>query len=227
MAVFLEVIVNSVADAIEAEAGGADRLELVTGLHHGGLTPDFQTVENVLHAIKIPVRVMVRRNPSMSVKDASELERLREDARRLSQLPINGLVTGFLKGHRIDETALDEVMAAAQGIPITFHRAFDEAASLEDALESLKRRPQVDRVLTHGSAGCWEDGFRSALQLQKMAAPKLKILFAAGLDVARFAERREELGGLEIHVGRAVRIPQDVSGHVSRNKISELRRLFE
>jgi copper homeostasis protein len=225
MALFLEVIVTSVADAVEAEAGGADRLELVAALEHGGLTPDFKTVENVLAAVTIPVRVMLRRNPSMSIKDSSELDRLKDDARRLKGWPIDGLVAGFLKDHAIDEDPIAQLAACASGIPITFHRAFDEAYPVTDALEVLKRLPQVDRILTHGSANSWPDRLASALQLQKMAGPKLKIIFAAGLQVARLAEETASIDDLEIHVGRAARAPQDVTGHVSRDKVAALKNL--
>lgn len=225
MALFLEVIVTSVADAVEAEAGGADRLELVAALEHGGFTPEFETVENILRAVTIPVRVMLRRNSSMSIKDSSEFDRLKEDARRLEEWPIDGLVAGFLHGHAIDERTMDELAASASGIPITFHRAFDEAYPVADALEVLKRLPQVDRVLTHGSANCWPDRLASALQLQKMAGPKLKIVFAAGLQAMRLAEKTAGIDDLEIHVGRAARVPQDVTGHVSRDKVAALKNL--
>jgi copper homeostasis protein CutC len=60
MAKTLEVIVTTVDEAIEAEAGGADRLELVRALDVGGLTPEISIARGVLAAVRIPVRVMVR-----------------------------------------------------------------------------------------------------------------------------------------------------------------------
>ena len=56
----LEVIVSSLEDAKQAEAGGADRLEVVRDLEVGGLTPDFQLVEQIAGAVRIPIRVMLR-----------------------------------------------------------------------------------------------------------------------------------------------------------------------
>jgi len=226
MGSFLEVIVTSAADAVEAEAGGADRLELVAALEQGGLTPDFKTVENVFNAVTIPVRVMLRGNASMSIKDLSEFDRLKEDARRLKEWPIDGLVAGFLHGHVIDEYTMAELATSASGIPITFHRAFDDAYPVSDALKVLKRLPQVDRILTHGSASSWPDRLASALQLQKMAGSKLKIIFAAGLQVTRLVEKAVGTDDLEIHVGRAARVPPDVTGHVSRNKVASLKNLI-
>jgi len=72
MARFLEVIVTSIEDAVEAEAGGADRLELVRALEVGGLTPELDLIRTVLQTVKIPVRVMLRETPSMSAGTASD-----------------------------------------------------------------------------------------------------------------------------------------------------------
>jgi copper homeostasis protein len=58
----LEVIACSVADAIEAERGGAGRLELARELGRGGLTPSPDLVQEVRQAVAIPVRVMLREN---------------------------------------------------------------------------------------------------------------------------------------------------------------------
>ncbi|AIY03222.1 hypothetical protein ART_3623 [Arthrobacter sp. PAMC 25486] len=44
----LEIVLQDAAGARAALAGGADRLELCTGLHVGGLTPSAGTVEAML-----------------------------------------------------------------------------------------------------------------------------------------------------------------------------------
>ena len=56
----LEVIVSSVEDALEAEQGGAGRLEVVRSLEVGGLTPSLELVRQICQRVKIPLRVMLR-----------------------------------------------------------------------------------------------------------------------------------------------------------------------
>ena len=58
--VLLEVIATTVADARAAAQAGADRLELVTAMGEGGLTPGIGLVAAVVEAVAIPVNVMVR-----------------------------------------------------------------------------------------------------------------------------------------------------------------------
>jgi copper homeostasis protein len=55
----LEVIVCSVADAVEAERGGAGRLEIVRDLHQGGLTPSLELVREIKLATELPVRTSI------------------------------------------------------------------------------------------------------------------------------------------------------------------------
>jgi copper homeostasis protein len=58
--VLLEICCGSIDDAIEAEKGGADRVELCSALFLGGLTPSMGTIQEVKRRLKIPIMVMVR-----------------------------------------------------------------------------------------------------------------------------------------------------------------------
>ena len=72
----LEVIVCSVADAIEAEQGGAKRLEIIRDFARGGMTPDLEFVRQVMNAVSLPVRVMLRESEDYRVTDKREIEQL-------------------------------------------------------------------------------------------------------------------------------------------------------
>src|SRR2546422_10888383 len=97
----LEVIACSVADAVEAEKGGASRLEVISHFERGGLTPPLDLVRDILVAVHLPVRVMLRESEPFAVTDQVEIERLCAAARALAALPIDGLVLGFLRDGEI------------------------------------------------------------------------------------------------------------------------------
>ena len=145
MGPLLEVIVTSVEDSVEAEAGGADRLELVSALDQAGLTPPLELVEQVLASVRIPVRVMLRDRPAMSIAGSSEVSALHQMAGRLAQLPIDGLVLGFVQDGASDVSTMREICAAAPAIPVTFHRAFETLTDYPRALSALQQLPNVDR----------------------------------------------------------------------------------
>ena len=220
----LEVIVTSAEEAREAELGGADRLELVRALELGGLTPALNVVEDVVHTVSIPVRVMLRENASMTALPG-EVANLRRTAREFAHLPIDGFVMGFVKDGSLDLETIGEISAAAPQLRITMHRAFEDVTDPIAAIEQLKRFPQVDRILTRGGAGDWQQRKASLLKWQAYAAPDIRILVGVGLRMSILTEISQHSDGFEFHVGRAARLPQTADGVVSRDQIARLKAL--
>jgi copper homeostasis protein len=222
----LEVIVASVADSIEAEAGGADRLELLIAPELGGLTPPLELVQRVIETVKTPVRVMVRDRPTMSVESRAELEALRRKAVEFARLAIEGIVCGFARDGRIDGDALSEIVSAVPHTPITFHRAFDTVSDEEEAIRILKQFPTVNRVLsrTHGEG--INPRLESAVTLAQTLGPEIGLIFAAGLDAIHLEGRIPETSHMEIHVGRAARSDRTPAGPVSRAEVAALKRML-
>ncbi|MCA1607393.1 MAG: hypothetical protein LC775_18450, partial [Acidobacteria bacterium] len=87
----LEVIACSVSDAIEAQRGGAGRLEIIRDFQTGGLTPPLELVNDILDAVTLPVRVMLREGDSYEVVGGAEREKLCAAAKRLSGLNVDGV----------------------------------------------------------------------------------------------------------------------------------------
>ena len=131
------------------QAGGADRLEVVRDLGHGGLTPDLALVRAIAEAVDIPLRVMVRENPSMQLANAAELGMFfASQAAEFNALGLDGLVAGFIANDEVDLAAVRAIAEAAPQMNITFHRAFDAAfrpaKSHPHAQDSAASRPNID-----------------------------------------------------------------------------------
>ncbi|MBV9303082.1 MAG: hypothetical protein JOY62_08760 [Acidobacteriaceae bacterium] len=222
----LEVIVTSRDEAVEAELGGADRLEVVDSLENGGLTPPLEVVQKIVDAVSVPVRVMVRANASMSIDGPAETKRLKDCVRELCRFPIDGLVLGFIKDSAVDLTATTAVLAEAPACRVTFHRAFDRLAHPLRAIKELKTLPQVDRILTTGGEGPWAERKNRLIDWQRAAAPQIGLIVAAGLCPSILADVSQHCPLGEIHIGRAARTPQTTSGRVSRTQIASLKSLL-
>lgn len=89
----LEVIALDAEDAIAAQAGGADRLELVTDMAADGLTPPRETFAAIRAAVEIPLRVMLRKSDGFA---AGEVSGLVAAARELRAEGAEEFVLGFL-----------------------------------------------------------------------------------------------------------------------------------
>jgi len=222
MTILLEVIATSVYEAIEAQAGGADRIELVRDLDQGGLTPPLELVREVVRQVSIPVRVMLRENSSMGISGPEEIERLRASAEQIAALPVKGLVIGFSKNGDVDLETMLAVLAGAPQLPVTFHRVFDVLKNQLAAIEILKRVPRIDRILTNGGNGAWRDRKRQIEEWQRVCAPRIQVIFAIGKNTSGLRELRP----LEVHAGRAARIPQENRGLVNRQRVAALKGLL-
>lgn len=226
MAKILEVIVASEDEAVEAEDGGADRLELVRALGVGGLTPDIGLVHRVLRRVAIPVRVMLRESPTLNVGREGELEKLGRCAAEIANMPVDGLVLGFANQGKLDVSATVALLACAPAAKATFHRAFEEAADPLAAIEQLKSLPQIDRILTSGGPGNWCEQ-RTRLIAWQAAAGPIKLLVGAGLCKDALAGLRLEPSLEEVHVGRAARMPPTIEGKVCRQRVAAVKSALE
>lgn len=223
----LEVIACSVADAIEAERGGAHRLEIVRDLPQGGLTPSWQLVEEIKRAVGLPLRVMLRESTGFEVTGPDEIARLCEAAERFALLDVDGFVLGFVKGREVDIGLTQQVLACAPRARATFHHAFEETKNKARALSELKRLPQIDRVLSSGGTDELQLRIQRLDEYQKAASPELAIIAGGGVDGEAIVKIGRETAIREFHVGRAARAPFRVEGRVQSSLVSDLIKKLE
>jgi copper homeostasis protein len=218
--VLLEVIVETVEDALQAEQGGAGRLELVRDLGRGGLTPARRLVEDVIKAVRIPVRVMLRDSEAFEVSDGEKPGWLHDAARHAYDFGAEGLVVGYLCNGAPWLGAVQDVLGGLK-IRATFHRAFDAALDPLAAVAALAAEPRIDRILTSGGEGAWPARFAGLKRVRDAAPPHLTILPGGGLDADAVRALAAD-GFSEAHIGRAARVPCDVKGRVSASRVAEL-----
>ncbi len=146
----LEICANSVESALNAQNGGADRIELCTELSVGGVTPSFGTISLVKDLLEIPVYVLIRPRGGDFVYSQLEIEVMKEDILKCAELGCEGVVFGCLNTDRtINPDLTYTLMESAGFMDITFHRAFDEVPNHFEALDTL-RDLGIQRVLTSG-----------------------------------------------------------------------------
>jgi len=218
----LEVIACSVADAIEAEKGGARRLEVVRALDRGGLTPPVELVRAIKDRVHLPLRVMVRESDGYQTSGESEIEKLCAAADEFSRLDVDGLVLGFLKDKTIDLDLTRRVLAAAPKLKATFHHAFEDAADQLQAVGEIRRLSQVDRILSHGGSGDLEARRLRLDAYVHAATPEITIVAGGGIDSRAIALLQRTTAVREFHVGRAARRGFRVEGEVQSELVRAL-----
>lgn len=221
----LEVIALDVEDAVAAQAGGADRLELVTDMAADGLTPPRETFAAIRAAVDIRLRVMLRTADGFSAGSAQDVERLAEEARALRAEGAEEFVLGFLNPDGgPDLTAVEAVVAELGGCGWTFHRAIDRAADRDQLRKAVADLPGLDTYLTAGAAGGVDEGLPVLLaEAAKAGTPgyEPRILVGGGLALSHLPVLRA--AGIDaFHIGGAAR-PDGWDRPVSAAAVGEWR----
>lgn len=206
----LEVIATNVKDAIDAEKYGADRIELVSGIVEGGLTPSYSTIKNVVKSVSIPVHVMIRPHSRSFIYDHYDEEVILNDIDICKELGASGIVFGALTNEgTIDENLLSKVVKHTKGMNFTFHRAIDEAADIFAALNILKQYPEITHILTSGGMKSAIDGEEVIKQMNDVTKQSnIKILAGSGLSIYNVAKFINTTNVKEVHFGSGVRMNQ-------------------
>ncbi len=200
MSVIVEACVDSVASALAAERGGAQRLELCASLADGGTTPSAGMLAAVKAAVRIPVVVIVRPRGGAFVHTRDEIGVMRLDIEAARMLGADGVAVGVLTGDgRVDAEQLHTLLGAAAEIPVTFHRAFDVVRDRDQAIETLIQLG-VKRVLTSGGAANALDGAAGIASLVRRSAGQIEVMAGGGVREEHVQELVHRTGVREVHV---------------------------
>ncbi len=197
--VLVEACVGSVAEALAAERGGADRLELCDDLSVGGITPSAQLVAEVKSRVRIPVSVMIRPRGGSYVHSASELDHMRRDIDQARALGADMLVVGILDERGlVNSKATADLVRRAGALPVTFHLAFDALEDQRQGLDTLIDAG-VSRVLTSGGAPTALEGADALADLVEQAAARIAIMAGGTVRAHNVAAIVARSGVREVH----------------------------
>lgn len=209
----LECCVDSVESAIEAEAGGATRLELCQCLPVGGLTPTPALYRAVRSAVSLPVRVLLRPRAGDFLYTEAEFEILLAEARAFRELGADGIVIGCLTAQgMLDIPRMTALMRAAEGLPATLSRAFDVCADPLPALCAAQELG-IGTILTSGCAADAASGIDMLCTLSQWAQD-IEVMAGAGVDARVIEQLLARTSITSFHMSGKRRI---TSGMINQN----------
>ncbi|HJE51583.1 MAG TPA: copper homeostasis protein CutC [Tessaracoccus flavescens] len=222
----LEVIALHAADAERAEAGGADRIELVGTMDDDGLSPEPRVVEKVRRSTSIHLRPMVRLRAGFGT-DGGEATRLRGLIAAYLDAGADGVVLGYLNGlNRIDKEVVGELVGDGT-FKWTFHRAIDHCLDINEAWEDVKTLPRIDQVLTAGSARGVEQGLDDLLRRAKNDPDAAKLIMAGGGLKAEHVPWLVRAGVRAFHIGSPARPGGSFKAYVDSELVASWRDLID
>ena len=196
----IEICANSAQSCVEAEAGGATRVELCAGIPEGGTTPSYGEIKTAqMLTSHIDINVIIRPRGGDFLYTEAEIQSMLLDIELCKQLGVHGVVFGCLtKEGDIDVPLMRRLIEAAKPLSVTCHRAFDVCRDPFKALEELIEL-SCDRILTSGQQSDAVKGIPLIKQLVERAAGRIIIMPGCGVRENNIAQIEAETGAKEFH----------------------------
>lgn len=196
-----EVCAGSVQDCINAQLGGADRVELNSALHLGGLTPSLAMLKLVKEKTSLKVICMDRPRAAGFCYDDVEIETMFEDAKILLENGADGISFGFLNSDatiNVTETKKMVELIHQYQKEAVFHRAFD---CVDDPMHAIKQLIDcgVDRILTSGLQPTAMQGASVLEKLQSAFGDQIELLAGSGINANNIRALKEQTGLHQFH----------------------------
>jgi copper homeostasis protein len=195
----LEICAYGINSAMAAEEGGADRVELCDNMQEGGTTPSYGTISQARKRLSIPVFPIIRPRGGDFLYNKYEFDIMKEDIRMCKSLGCEGVVFGILlPDGQVDVDRCSQLMELAQGMEVTFHRAFDHTSDPQKALEDIIGL-RCHRMLTSGQHPTALGGTTLLRNLVKQAGNRITIMPGSGINEHNIIELMISTHAKEFH----------------------------
>jgi copper homeostasis protein len=222
--VTVEVCVDSIDSALNAQLGGASRVELCDNLPEGGTTPGYGTVVIAREQLDIDLFILIRPRGGDFLYSNLEFEAMKKDIRMAKEIGADGVVFGILNPDGSIDTERNRILRElAQPMGTTFHRAFDLSVDPMQGMEDIIKIG-MDRILTSGQAATALEGKATLRELIRKAGKRISIMPGGGISEGNVKILKEYTGAAEYHV--TLRNEQDSEMIFKRDVISMGKQLF-
>ena len=224
----LEICVETLDAALAANRGGAGRIELCENLRAGGVTPSAELMCTVRKHVQLPVFAMIRPRIGNFVYSDLEFAEMIRDIEIAKKWGMNGVVFGLLDTEkRVDVKHTRLLVELARPLPVTFHRAFDDARNLAEALENVIATGAA-RVLTSGGKPNAEQGAATIAELVDMGRARINVVPGGGISPANIESILRITRASEVHSGLSTVLPSPVTDiAVFESEVRKLAKLVK
>jgi len=195
----IEVVVYNIESAIQAQAGGADRIEVCDNPSQGGTTPSFGFIETVRRKVNIAVFVMIRPRGGDFLYSADEFDSMKIDIAQCKNIGVDGVVFGILNPDgTLDKKRCKELIDLARPLQVTCHRCFDMTPNPYQALEDCIE-VGFKRILTSGQHSTAINGIKIIQKLIQLAEEKIVIMPGSEVNEQTVGQIIKQSKAKEIH----------------------------
>ncbi|MCJ1996421.1 copper homeostasis protein CutC [Lactococcus piscium] len=204
-----EFCAENFTDIPRVTAAGVERIELCDNLAQGGTTPSYGVIKETadyLSERKTTFATMIRPRGGDFVYHSIEVRIMETDILKALEAGTNELVFGALTPeNELDIDVLETLMIASQGLPVTFHMAFDAIPydQQKAALDTLVELG-FDKILMHGDSLDKPFNTDHIAELVKHASGRIQILAGGGVSAETAQAVADLTGSQYVHGTRII-----------------------
>ena len=201
----IEACIGTLQSGIEAEKGGANRVELCDNLAEGGTTPSAALIQMTKERLKIPAAVMIRPRHGDFLYSDLEFEIMKKDIEFCKTVGVEAVVFGLLTPDgQIDCQRTMRLVESTGNMQVCFHRAVDLSRDYFEAIEQIINCG-CTRILTSGGANKAVEGFENIRKAQELYGNKIEIMVGSGIN-AENVSKFHSVGIRNFHLSGKVQI---------------------
>lgn len=198
----IEVCVDNLEAALQAQANGATRIELCGRLDLDGITPDDDFIQAALQELNIPIHVMIRPRGGDFVYSTEEVVEMEKAIAYCKAHKVPGVVLGALTpDHQLDrETIVKLAKLAKPEMLVVVHKCIDYTPDPLAAFAQLLEYHQwIDYVLTSGGKPSAREGLPVLQQMVALSQGRIKVMAAGKITKENVGELAEAIGAPAYH----------------------------
>ena len=201
----IEACIGTLQSGIEAEKGGANRVELCDNLAEGGTTPSAALIQMTKEKLEIPAAVMIRPRHGDFLYSDLEFEIMKKDIEFCKTVGVEAVVFGLLTPDgQIDCQRTMRLVESAGNMQVCFHRAVDLSRDYFEAIEQIINCG-CTRILTSGGANKAVEGFENIRKAQELYGDKIEIMVGSGINAENIS-KFHSIGIRNFHLSGKVQI---------------------
>jgi copper homeostasis protein len=200
----IEVCVDTLDQALNAERQGATRIELCSRLDLDGLTPGQDLILDALSKLNIPIHVMIRPRAGDFTYNPEEIGQMESEILFCKNKGVPGVVFGVLTPEgALDLPLISHLAHLAKPMNVVIHKAIDQTANPLEEFKKLVNLDLIDFVLTSGGYPTAAAGLSVLKDMIKAAKGKPRVIVAGKVTQDDLADLHQKIQAKDYH-GRLI-----------------------
>ncbi len=226
----LEVIVDTVEDAVAAETGGATQITVLSHYPSTGVTPSYGLVARICEKISIPILALVCPHTRSYIPSYEDMETCLRDIEAFKTLGIRDFLLGFIdQSNNLNVQAIEKIKTAQSTIHLhsriiwEFTRDIKKTVETTIGLGFLSMRTSGNCMMNAITNRDTSQTVKNISLIKDLAKNKIEILLTGGITTANVENWVNQTDIYDLQIGRGVRTPNNSYSPVDPAKVAAIR----